>query len=168
MKTLVVHPFDVSTLFLSEIYSDTDWTVISNNCSKSYLKNQIKQHDRVIMLGHGCEKGLLGFGRLIIDSTYVYLLREKQCIFIWCNANVFVNKYNLKGFNTGMIISELQEAIEYNIKTSKEDIEQSNELFAKSIKESVGFDDILRTIKALYKGNTGVIKFNAENLFNGV
>lgn len=34
MKTLVIHPKDSTTDFLSEIYSDKDWTVINTNTSK--------------------------------------------------------------------------------------------------------------------------------------
>ena len=30
MKTLVIHPFDITTGFLSDIYKDTDWTVIDD------------------------------------------------------------------------------------------------------------------------------------------
>ena len=81
--------------------------MININVSKKVLKEQIKSHDRIVILGHGTEKGLLGFNRYIIDSTWIYLLREKNCVCIWCNANVFVKKYNLKGFYTGMIISEV-------------------------------------------------------------
>ena len=110
MKTLVIHPKDTTTDFLSLIYEDKDWTVITDNISKSALKRQIKAHDRIVMLGHGMETGLIGFNRLVIDSNLVYLLREKHCVCIWCNADKFVLKYGLKGFYTGMIISEVQEA----------------------------------------------------------
>lgn len=59
MKTLVIHPKDQTTDFLSVIYDDKDWTIINTNVSKSYLKTQIKSHDRIVMLGHGTDKGLL-------------------------------------------------------------------------------------------------------------
>lgn len=83
--TLVIHPKDQTTDFLSEIYLDKNWTVINTNTSKKFLKEQILTHDRIVMLGHGTEKGLLGYDRYIIDSTLVYLLREKECVCIWCN-----------------------------------------------------------------------------------
>lgn len=59
MKTLVIHPKDITTDFLSDIYSDKDWTVININVSKSFLKKQIKEHDRIVMLGHGTGEGLV-------------------------------------------------------------------------------------------------------------
>ena len=40
-------------------------------------KDAIKSNDRIVMLGHGTEQGLIGFQRFIIDSSLVYLLREK-------------------------------------------------------------------------------------------
>ncbi len=142
MKTLVIHPKDITTDFLSDIYSDKDWTVININVSKSFLKKQIKEHDRIVMLGHGTGDGLIGFKRLIIDSNYVYLLRDKITVCIWCNADNFVKKYNLKGFYTGMIISEMDEANCYSLyETSQANITASNILFATAIKNAIDSDD---------------------------
>ncbi len=166
MKTLVIHPFDVTTGFLSVIYEDKrDWTVIDTNVSAKFLKEQIKNHNRIIMLGHGSEDGLYGFNRMIIDSTFVYLLKEKQCICIWCNANVFVEKYGLKGFYTGMIISEYEEALIYCVQGDHQQIYNSNVLFADAVKKSIDEANILDSMKLLYDDNNPVIKFNKENLF---
>src|SRR6478735_497282 len=134
MKTLIIHPEDITTDFLKEIYCDSDHIIINSNVSKKHLKEQIKTHDRIIMLGHGNYKGLFGFKRFMIDSTLVYLLREKLCICIWCNANIFFEKYKLKGIYSGMIISEYEEALDYCINTTEQHINKSNILFAKSIK----------------------------------
>ena len=48
MKTLIIHPKDSTTDFLSEIYSHKDWTVINTNTSKKVLKEQIKTHGHPI------------------------------------------------------------------------------------------------------------------------
>jgi len=168
MNTLVIHPQDQTTDFLSVIYKDTNWNVINTNPSKKYLKEQIKLHDRIIMLGHGTENGLIGFNRLVIDSSLVYLLKDKLNICIWCNANVFVEKYKLKGFYTGMIISEYDEAVMYNIKTNYQFINDSNMDFANAIKLSIqenNVNDMLKQTKLLYEGNTSVVNFNRNNLF---
>jgi hypothetical protein len=165
MKTLVIHPKDSTTDFLSEIYLDKDWTVININVSKKVLKEQIKSHDRIVILGHGTEKGLLGFNRYIIDSTWIYLLREKNCVCIWCNANVFVKKYNLKGFYTGMIISEVEEAEMYNLPTNWQWINESNKDFAFAIKESIDEENMLEKTKLLYEGNSSIVEFNRKNLY---
>lgn len=165
MKTLVIHPKDSTTYFLSVIYSDKDWTVITKNVSKKILKDSIKSHDRIIMMGHGTENGLLGFDRFIIDSTLVYLLRDKVCICIWCNADGFVIKYGLKGFYTGMIISEYEEAIMCSITTNWQFIQESNNDFAMAIKGSIDVDNMLDSAKSLYEGNSAVVEFNRNNLF---
>ncbi len=165
MKTLVIHPTDHTTDFLSSIYDNKDWTVITNNISKKLLKEQIKNHDRIVMLGHGTEDGLIGFDRFIINSTLVYLLRDKNCVCIWCNADQFVDKYKLTGFYTGMIISEIEESYLYSVLVSHDDLIKSNILFADAIKKSIDSGDILTEIKKYYIGDSSLIKFNSDNLF---
>ena len=168
MKTLVIHPTDVSTDFLKVIYEGKDWTVINKNPANNFLKEQIKNHDRIIMLGHGTEEGLIGFKRFVINSKLVYLLREKQCIAIWCNADQFMKKYDLKGFYTGMIISEYDEAImflnsgSFNITN----IADSNLLFADSVKESIEEENMLESLKLKYDGDNSIIEFNKQNLYH--
>jgi len=165
MKTLVIHPKDLTTDFLSEIYSDKNWTVVNTNISKKFLKEQIKSHDRIVMLGHGTEAGLIGFNKIMIDSTWVYLLREKICVCIWCNADVFVKKYDLKGFYTGMIISEYEEALIYGVNTNFHWINESNTDFALAIKKSIDEENMLDKAKLLYEGNSPVVEFNRNNLY---
>jgi len=165
MKTLVIHPKDSTTDFLCEIYKDKDWTVINTNTSKKVLKEQIKEHDRIVMLGHGTEKGLLGFNKFVIDSTWVYLLRDKNCVCIWCNADEFVMKYGLKGFYTGMIISEYEEAIICCVPTNSQWIAESNTDFALAIKNSINDENMLEKAKILYEGNSSVVEFNRNNLY---
>lgn len=166
MKTLVIHPKDPTTDFLSEIYVDKNWEVINANPSKKTLKESIKANDRIVMLGHGNQYGLLGHNRLIIDSSLVYLLREKTVVCVWCNANLFVSKYNLKGFHTGMIISEYEEALDHTIMTDADELTRSNKLFAQAIKLSIDKEDMVDSVKNIYNGDGGVIAFNRENLFS--
>ena len=170
MKTLVIHPFDVTTGFLEPIYSDHDnWTIVDYNVSNRELKEFIKSHDRIIMLGHGTELGLIGYGKFLVTRELVYLLQNKQCVCIWCNANVFVEKYNLKGFYTGMIISEWNEACLFNLwAATEEQILSSNHLFTKAIKESItDFPNMLNKAKEIYVNNDNnvIVEFNKRNLF---
>ncbi len=147
-KTLVIHPDDHSTDFLKPIYSDiTDATVITGGISKEEIREMIKQHDRVIMLGHGSPNGLFSIGKfhsnegflgMIIDHTMVEALRgKKDNLYIWCHANQFVERHNLNGFYSGMFISEYGEAAAYSVKCKEGDIEQSNELFASIIGKNI-------------------------------
>jgi hypothetical protein len=166
MKTLIIHPKDSSTDFLSVIYKDKDWTVINTNVSTKILKEQIKAHDRIVMLGHGTGSGLLGFNNFVIDSSFVYLLREKNCVYIWCNADIFVTKYHLKGFYTGMIISEDIEAFFCCVPVMNLcEVDDSNTSFALAIKNSIDDVNMLETAIKLYTGNSNIVLYNRNNLY---
>jgi hypothetical protein len=167
MKTLVIHPKDITTDFLCDIYIDKGWTVINENISNSSLKRIIKDHDRIVMLGHGSESGLFGYGKFVIEPKLVYLLREKECVAIWCNADVFFRKYELKGFYTGMIISDFDEAIMYSLhQVNYNDIDQSNKSFAKAIRESITNKNMLPYVLLKYQTILNpIILFNRQNIF---
>lgn len=169
MKTLVVHPNDESTDFLSCIYNEKDWTVIRNGkISKTELIENIKTHDRIIMLGHGTPHGLIGVfdERLIINPNLVYLLRDKYCVGIWCNADVFFEKYNLKGIYTGMIISETQEALDNDVLPINNSVDESNKSFALAMKDFIDGNISLNEVKNIYKDEKNpVISFNRERIF---
>jgi hypothetical protein len=113
-KTLVIHPKDATTEMLKLIYKERDFTVVNDGrIDEDELKDLIKSHDRVIMLGHGTPSGLLNpqVGGYLVDSRYVDLLKEKETISVWCHSDQFFRKHGMKGFHTGMIISEVYEAL---------------------------------------------------------
>jgi len=117
MKTLVIHPDDKSTNFLCPIYQTIkNKTVLRKGFTKKEVVEQIKLHDRIIMLGHGSPDGLFAVGQFetdntfIIDSSLIDILADKEeNVYIWCHANKFVEKFDLKGFYTGMFVSEILE-----------------------------------------------------------
>lgn len=145
MKTLVIHPQDRSTTFLSPIYEKVeDKTVITGgNVNKRILRRLIEEHDRVMMMGHGSTNGLFAVnfplaGTYIIDYSLVDLLKTKQNnVFVWCNANVFVEHYELPGFYSGMFISEVGEANWFRIETNQHTVDESNNTFAKALGECI-------------------------------
>jgi len=134
MKTLVIHPHDETTHFLKPIYEDIpNKTVITGGWFIAEVEDLISKHDRIIMLGHGSPRGLFGinFNRsYVIDKDTVDLLENKECIFIWCHADQFVKEHNLKGLYSGMFVSEVGEALMYNLKGDKKLINESNNAFA--------------------------------------
>ncbi len=163
MKTLVIHIDDITTRFLGKIYEGCDYTVITRHPGKTPLKELIKSHDRIIMMGHGDDKGLYGNTGHIIHSNLVYLLRDKYCVCIWCNADVFVEKYDLKGLYTGMIISEVEEALMFGINPTYHEVEFSNLLFAEQMRKVIDNDTY---IDLDYDSDTNlVIQFNKKNLY---
>jgi hypothetical protein len=165
MKTLVIHPEDSTTDFLKVIYVGKNWTEIHNDVSKKELITKIMEHDRIIMLGHGEGIGLYGHDRMIINSEFVYLLREKICVCIWCNADIFVKKYGLNGFYTGMIISDSIEANLFCVNGTNDDLEYSNILFADAVSKSIEYPDALDLMKIHYDGENPFIDFNKQNVF---
>lgn len=161
-----MYPTDPSTDFLKEIYRDKGYTLIDYPFyPQDEIKEEIKSHDRIMLLGHGYPGGLFGFYDTLIDSRYVDLLKEKICICIWCNADVFVKKYGLKGFYTGMFISEVSEAEMFNIEVSQEKIEYSNNLFSSLVRKQIDSENVLNEVKSSYIGDCPVIKYNNERLY---
>jgi len=153
MKTLIIHPSDNTTTFLDGIYqSIPDKTVIQGGISKEEVYDLISSHDRVMMMGHGSPGGLFSIGQFtgrdnrgfgyIIDQTTVDLLSEKDDnIFIWCNADQFVNRYDLGGFYTGMFISEVIEANYCKVYgTDQEMVDESNYGFVNIIAQYINED----------------------------
>jgi len=172
-KILIFHPKDPTTDVLCQIYRDINATVIRNRISKSKLKKLMKEADRIIMMGHGTHLGTgyvdKGFIDSTINSDMVYLLREKkENVFIWCNANIFVEKYNLQGFCTGMFISEVEEAEFFKVDATEKEIEDSNNKFAKIITENIleSGEKILEAVLNAYPDSeSNVIKYNSERMF---
>lgn len=182
---LIIHPEDKSTSFLKNIYKTLGGNIklITNpGVPNREIKSSIKEADIVILLGHGTEYGLLSdsqgkrFSRLIVGSERVEELRKKKLVFgIWCNANIFFEKYGIKGFSTGMFISELSEAIDYSIKTTQEEIDRSNEKFALGVSElipklinlEISPEEFSEEIKRSYNSGNSLEEFNTSGFFAG-
>lgn len=146
MKTLVIHPKDKSTQFLDIVYEPIpNKTIITGGVTKAEVKKLIESHDRVIMCGHGAPFGLFSVGQFpgtngfIIDESMVNVLREKDnSVFIWCNADKFVDYFKLKGFYSGMFISEVGEAIYCGLPgTQQEEVDESNYGFCELLSECI-------------------------------
>jgi len=149
MKTLIIHPEDESTFFLDIVYKPIEnKTVVTGGISKSELMTLIKEHDRIMMMGHGSPGGLFSInkfdncGAYIIDQQMVPLLKEKKDnVFIWCNADKFVDVFGLQGFYSGMFISEVGEAYYCGLPGTEQDqIDESNYGFVNIIAKYINED----------------------------
>ena len=153
-KSLIVHPKDPSTTFLDIVYKDIpNQTLITGGITKSDLKELIKEHDRVMMMGHGSPYGLFSVGQFknedwkygsgyIIDQEMVPLLVKKEHnVYIWCWASTFVENNNLKGFSSGMFISEVGEANAMKVYGTDQDIvDESNYGFVNIVNKFINED----------------------------
>jgi hypothetical protein len=166
MKTLVIHPEDPTTEFLSVIYDGKGYTVITDRHIKlSEVLDAVRNHDRIMMMGHGTPHGLIGYSHIFMDKDFIKLLQTKDCVCIWCNADVYVLQQGIKGFYTGMFISEVREAEWFGIDTKQEDIDYSNNLFVYLMKDMIESPNILNEIKSSYIGDCPIINFNNERLY---
>lgn len=174
---IVIHPKDNTTRFLKSLYENKSEVrdIFTEKDSNSSIRNAMMGSKKIMMLGHGCESGLLSrkieggyFDRLIVNSKNVEFLRNKECIGIWCNANLFAEKYNLKGLFSGMIISELEEAICFSIETSEEEILEENKRFADNLSYCINnfeLKDVPSKMIELNVNKTPLTLFNYNNIF---
>lgn len=184
LKTLVIHIADRSTDFLKPIYADQpNWTIINSYLPIPNLNQIIYDHDRIIMMGHGAPMGLFGPGLkgFVINESHIESLKTKQLIAIWCNADIFFTNHNLHGFYTGMIISEISEALYMGINESRDilykHVKEANELLATTIRDSIlmidnkseenfnSLGEISKSLLSNENGDNKVIRFNNNRLY---
>lgn len=86
----------------------------------------------ILLLGHGCPSGLLDmrYGIVIGDCDAELLKDRPNLIGIWCYASSYAFKHGLKGFFSGMFISELPETIVNGVDASEEEIDDDAWNFA--------------------------------------
>lgn len=143
MKHLVIHMEDPSTRFLEAIYRPLpkdSVTLVTRPLPPDTINQMIREHDRVLMLGHGLSNGLFSLAAplYVISEANVEALREKRdSVFIWCFASDFVKKHGLHGFASGMFISEVAEAALNNIRTTQAAVTASNALFGRLAGECI-------------------------------
>ena len=66
------------------------------------------------------------------------LAEKEENIYIWCHAKEFVERYNLKGFYTGMFISEFLEVVYCKLPLVEDDvINESNDGFSSIVSKYV-------------------------------
>jgi hypothetical protein len=184
MKTLVIHPDDRSTDFLKPIYDKLDdVTLVTGGWTREEIIENIQTHDQVMMMGHGGPGGLFSMGQFLpnkIFSNYIIgvdmveaLSQKTNNIFIWCNADQFVTRHGLKGFYTGMFISETGEAAYCGLpRTSQDMVDESNHGFVKILSEalqgtrdtSVLFEQTSNTYSLIADINP-VAKYNHNRLY---
>lgn len=186
MKTLIIHPEDPTTTFLDPIYADIpNQTLVQGNCSKKEVLSLIQEHDRILMMGHGCSAGLLAMGKFkiefgdmwwpyVVDDEAVELLRtKKENLFIWCHADSFLGYHKgLPGFYTGMFISEVGEAEQYGVQgVTQEEVDLSNRVFSQEVAKAIHLPaaELCRQVKKGYgqlaaAGNP-IAAYNCERLY---
>ena len=173
----VIHANDPTTKVLSQLYEQRkDITAhITEMSTNGTVQRAIRTDDVIMMLGHGNEYGLFSkpekngdYKRFLITDKHVQFLRKKTCIGIWCYANKFAEKYKLHGLFSGMIISELQEAIDMEVPATKDEIDREMEKFTIRLKDCMdtyGLEQIPLRMKESDDVQSALTKFNYGNLY---
>lgn len=138
---LVIHPADSTTSVLASLYrNDVAATVLTQATAAAEVKRRLHHlpvSERLMLLGHGSDCGLFSrmaeggeFDRIIVGHPHSFYLRGRcNIIAIWCNADAFARKEGLHGLYSGMIISEMEEADQYGVKTTKEELDRELQTF---------------------------------------
>jgi hypothetical protein len=186
MKTLVIHPDDRSTDFLKPIYESVDnKTVITGGKSREEIIDLIQSHDRVLMMGHGSPGGLFKTGTFsdylslyLIDKDLVPYLKDKENFYIWCYADEFVRAHNLRGFFSGMFVSEPGEAVACDLVNRRKlldmdllnKVEESNEEFSRIVGENMHLplDEMFKEVREQYHSvakSNKIASYNHDRLY---
>lgn len=161
---------DTSTF--KTIYKDIECTILLNPKREEVVKI-LEQNPTETLLGfgHGSANGLFSSHEnelFVIDKDMVPLLKNREVIGIWCYANQFGIKYNLKGFFTYMFISNVEEAISFCMKNwDREIIYSENRRFADSINKFLkDKKPLCEWVDALNEDYSlmDFVKFNYSNL----
>lgn len=177
---LVIHPKDKTTTMLSALYEGLEAQVVDNYRSTNEmgsLLHHVSSQKRIMLLGHGSEKGLFfraddskdGFDKIIVGNPHAYHLRKHggNIVAVWCNADQFARAEGLHGLFTGMIVSELSEALLYSVETTQEELSQENVKLARRLRtlldENVPLSEIPKQMLAMDDVHSPLTTFNYNN-----
>lgn len=179
---LVIHPEDRTTDMLTALYEGLEHTRIAHNCGSNRM-NRILYHtpkaERIMLLGHGSDKGLFfrkndeeeNFDRAVVGHPQAHHLRQHggNLIGIWCHAVDFARTEGLHGLFSGMIISEMSEAEEYGIITTKQYMDKSNEIMFARLRrlldDGTPMHEIPARMRTLNDERSWLAMFNYESFY---
>ena len=127
---IVVHPLDPSTRMLGLIYEGIDNVTLFDSWEQreEILKAiaAAPREEPILLLGHGCPSGLydMRYGLVIRNSDAELLKDRPNLVGIWCYASDYAYANGLKGFFSGMFISEEPEAWVNGVDASEEEVDE--------------------------------------------
>lgn len=179
---LVIHPKDRTTAMLTALYEGTDARLIDQSRSNAEIKhllNHVSSLERILLLGHGSDKGLFSreseddglFDRLLIGHSHAYYLRRHggNTVGVWCNADLFARKEGLHGLFSGMIITEMEEAAAYGVETTRAELDVESVKLARRLRqlmdEEVPLSDIPARLLLMDDAHSKLTTFNYRNFY---
>lgn len=167
---------------LSVLYEGLDVRLLDQSDSNKRIKealNRVSCRERILLLGHGADKGLFSreddsrelFGRLIVNHSHAFYLRRHQgnIVAVWCHADLFARVEGLHGLFSGMIITELEEAALYGIRTTRAELDRENvklfRRFRALLDEEVPLWEIPGRIKDLDDTRSPLTEYNYSHFY---
>ena len=174
---LVIHPKDKTTAMLSALYDGLEAQVVADCRSTKeigHLLHHISTQERIMLLGHGSDKGLFfreddskdEFDKVVVGHSHAYHLRKHggNIVAVWCNADLFARAEGLHGLFTGMIVSELNEALLYQVETTQEELDRENVKLARRLRtlldEGIPLSEIPERMLAMDDVHSPLTTFN--------
>ena len=179
---LVIHPKDKTTAMLLALYDGLEAQVVADyHTTKEMgrLLHHVSTQERIMLLGHGSDKGLFfraddskeKFDRVIVGHPHAYHLRRHggNIVAVWCNADQFARAEGLHGLFTGMIVSELSEALLYQIETTQEELDRENVKLAMRLRtlldKRIPLSEIPKRMSAMDDVHSPLTTFNYNNFY---
>ena len=177
---LVIHPEDKTTSMLKGLYEGEVYTLVSKPLPRRDMRRLLRltePNERILLLGHGSAYGLFHrekspaaqFDSFIISHAHAFPLRKhgSNLVGIWCHAADFARRERLQGLFSGMIISELEEAVQYNVRTNQEELDRENVKLAARLRylfdSKVSLGDIPELLPSLDDVKSELTTFNYRN-----
>ena len=179
---LVIHPKDKTTAMLSALYDGLEAQVVIDyrkTKEMGRLLHHVSTQDRIMLLGHGSDKGLFfrnddgknEFDNIIVGHSHAYYLRKHggNIVAVWCNADQFARAEGLHGLFTGMIVSEISEALLYQVETTQEELDRENVKLARRLRSlldaRIPLSEIPKRMLAMDDVHSPLTTFNYNNFY---
>lgn len=123
----------------------------------------------VVGLFYRADDSKEGFDKVIVGHPHAYHLRkhEGDIVAVWCNADQFARAEGLHGLFTGMIVSELSEALLYQVETTQEELDRENVKLAMRLRSlldaRIPMSEIPKRMLAMDDVHSPLTTFNYRN-----
>ena len=179
---LVIHPKEKTTAMLSALYDGLEAQVVADyrtTKEMGRLWHHVSTQERIMLLGHGSDKGLFfrkndskdEYDKVIVSHAHAHHLRKHggNIVAVWCNADQFARAEGWHGLFTGMIVSELNEALLYQVETTQEELDRENVKLARRLRalldERITLSEIPKRMLAMDDAHSPLTTFNYNNFY---
>lgn len=158
---------------LHKAYEGIEDAVILVNPKPTELDATLRQRpsDTLVGLGHGCSSGLFGYNcNIIIGERNLELLKGRDLICIWCNADGFFRRHpELTGFASSMFISNESELYYCGFSNySNDDIFSEVSLFCERVnhllKNKTPLNEWVDKLYAMHDASKDYVHYNYSGL----